>query len=102
MTQRRVVVTGLGTISALGQGREAFWQALRQGRAGIGPLTRVDASRLRFQNAAEVRDFRPEDHFDRKQRMLLDRFAQWALVAAHEAIADSGIDWTPDLRQHTA
>ena len=102
MTPRRVVVTGLGVISALGHNADAYWRALREGRSGIEPLERVDRTRLRFRNAAEVRGYRPEEHFSRKQLMLLDRFAQWALLAAREAVADSGLDGTPELRRNTA
>ncbi|HUJ50021.1 MAG TPA: beta-ketoacyl-[acyl-carrier-protein] synthase family protein, partial [Bryobacteraceae bacterium] len=98
----RVVVTGLGVISALGNNSCEFWQALAEGRSGIAPLEGVDRSLLRFQNAAEVRNYDAARYFDEKEVGLLDRFAQFAAVAAREAIADSGIEWTAELRERTA
>ena len=98
----RVVVTGLGVISALGHTRCEFWEALSQGRSGIAPLEAVDRSLLRFQNAAEVRGYDAARYFDDKELALLDRFAQFAAISAREAIADAGIEWTPELRAGTA
>jgi nodulation protein E len=98
----RVVVTGLGVISALGHNSCEFWQALVEGRSGIAPLEGVDRSLLRFQNAAEVRNYDAARYFDEKEIGLLDRFAQFAAVAAREAIADAGIEWTAELRESTA
>lgn len=99
---RRVAVTGLGVISALGHNLSDFWSGLRAGRSAISRITTVDTTRLRFQNGAEVRDYDPKPHFNDSQTDLLDRFAQFALVAAREAIRDSGINLTADLRQQTA
>ena len=98
----RVAVTGLGVISALGHTSCEFWQALAEGRSAIAPLEGVDRSLLRFQNAAEVRDYDAARYFDEKEIGLLDRFAQFAAVAAREAIADAGIQWTAELRASTA
>ena len=100
--QRRVVVTGIGVISAVGHNWCEFWTALREGRSGIGPLQAVDRALLRFQNAAEVRNYVPANHFDEKEIGLLDRFAQFGAVAAREAVHAAGIDWTPELREETA
>lgn len=91
MPSRRVAVTGLGAISALGPDRGSFWRALTEGRSGIAPIEAVDTSRLRFTRGAEVRGFEPREHFDRKSAELLDRFAQLAVVAAREALADAGL-----------
>jgi len=99
---RRVVVTGMGAVSSLGHSAAALWQGLATGMPGIGPLTRGEPARLRFRSAAEVRDFRTEDHFERKQAELLDRFAQFAVVAAREAVQGAGVVWTPELRARTA
>ena len=99
---RRVAVTGIGVICSLGNHREEFAAALRAGRSGIAPLSLSRASELRFANAAEVRGFRPEDHFPPKDADLLDRFAQFAVVAAREAVAQSGIELTPGLRETAA
>jgi nodulation protein E len=98
----RVVVTGLGVISALGHNRSDFWTALSEGRSGIAPLTSVDRALLRFQNGAEIRDYDPTRHFNEKEIGLLDRFAQYGVVAAREAISDAAIEWTDALRERAA
>ena len=102
MKGRRVVITGLGVISAIGNNAAEFWQSLRQGRCGIGPIEAVDRAQLKYQNGAEVRGFDPLAHFPRKRIELLDRFAQFALVAAREAVADARIEWTPSLRANAS
>ena len=102
MAPRRVAVTGLGVISALGHDVSCFWNALCAGRSGIARIGSVDLSGLRFQNGAEVRDYDPAQHFQPAQTDLLDRFAQFAVVAARQAVRDAGIVFTPELRQHTA
>ncbi|HTC86971.1 MAG TPA: beta-ketoacyl-[acyl-carrier-protein] synthase family protein [Bryobacteraceae bacterium] len=99
---RRVVVTGLGVISALGATSGEFWQALEAGRSGIAPIEAVDRALLRFSNGAEVRNYSPARHFDEKEIGLLDRFAQFGAIAAREAIAQAGIEWTQQLRESTA
>jgi len=98
----RVAVTGIGVISALGPNRESFWRALSAGESGIRPMEIVAPGTVRFPNAAEARHYRTEDHFDEKEASLLDRFAQFAAVAAREAILDAGIKWTTDLQERTA
>jgi nodulation protein E len=99
---RRVAVTGIGVISALGHNAADFWQALQAGRSGIAPLEAIDRSLLRFPNGAEVRNYAPAQYFDDKELGLLDRFAQFGVIAAREAIAEAGIAWTQDLRESTA
>jgi nodulation protein E len=99
---RRVAVTGIGIISALGSDRESFWRALAAGESGIRPMELIAPDTVRFPNAAEARDYRSTDHFEEKEAAFLDRFAQFAAVAAREAIIDSGIEWTADLREQTA
>ena len=99
---RRVAVTGIGVICAIGSNREEFAAALRAGRSGIAPLSITRASELRFANAAEVRGFRADDHFPAKDADLLDRFAQFAVVAAREAVAQACIAWTDELRENAA
>ena len=99
---RRVAVTGIGVISALGANRETFWQALVAGESGIRPMELVATGTVRFPNAAEARDYRTADHFDEKEAALLDRFAQFAAVAAREAVLDAGVTWTADLRARSA
>jgi len=102
MTSRRVAVTGIGVISALGPTRAEFWDALKAGRSAIRPMTLVPEGSVRFQNGAEVPDYRESDHFDEKESALLDRFAQFALIAAREAVANSGIAFDEALKENSA
>ncbi|MEZ5426795.1 MAG: beta-ketoacyl-[acyl-carrier-protein] synthase family protein [Pyrinomonadaceae bacterium] len=103
MNSRRVVVTGIGIISALGKDRKAFQDAIFSGRSGIDEMTIPEVSELRFKKGAQIRGFVEKEYFEEKQLMLLDRFAQFALVAAREAIEGSGITWeTRSERQRTA
>jgi nodulation protein E len=102
MQARRVVITGIGVISALGRNAAECWRALSEGRPGIAPIEAVDRSQLRFENGAEVRGYVPEDFFDPKEAGFLDRFAQFALIAAKEAVADAGVEWSGDLRERSA
>jgi 3-oxoacyl-[acyl-carrier-protein] synthase II len=88
----RVVVTGMGAVTPLGLGVPAFWDALLAGVSGAAPITRFDASGFTTRFACEVKGFDPLDHMDRKQANRLDPFAQYALVAAAEAVRDAGID----------
>jgi nodulation protein E len=95
----RVAVTGVGAISALGTTAFEFWCALSEGRPGIEPIEGADRSLFRFQNGAEVRGYDPARYFDEKEASMLDRFAQFGVIAAREAIADSGIEWDAELRE---
>ena len=99
---RRVVITGAGAISALGRTAAEFAEALRLGRSGIGPILSTDMSQMRFQNGAEVKDYSHSPWFDDRRADFMDRFAQFALIAAREAVTDSGIEWTPALREQAA
>lgn len=99
---KRVAVTGIGVISALGVNRESFWRALIAGESGIRPMELVAPDTVRFPNAAEAKDYRVAEHFDEKEVLLLDRFAQFAAVAAREAVKDAGVAFTPELRERTA
>ena len=95
---KRVVITGVGVISGLGNNAAEFWDALSAGRSGIGSITRADVSSIRFKNAAEVRGFDPTQHFDDKALLWLDPFSHFGIVSAREAVADSGIEFTDELR----
>lgn len=97
MTQQRVAITGMGIISALGADLAANWSSLSQGKAGIAPIQLLDTANLRFKNGAEVRQYDPGQHFQQNQLDFLDRFAQFALIAARQALADSGLKITPEL-----
>jgi nodulation protein E len=96
---RRVVVTGVGVLSSIGNTVAQFEESLRACRSGIGPITQVDTSRLRFHNGAEIRGFEPAEHFS--ELTWLDRFAQLGIVATRDAIADSELTWNDELRART-
>jgi nodulation protein E len=99
---RRVAITGLGAICALGRNTREFWDALCAGRAGIGPIRSADVSALRFKNGAEVPAYCHQPYFDDKRADFIDRFAQFAVIAAREAVADAGVSFTPELSERTA
>lgn len=98
----RVVITGIGVVSALGLTRDRFWDSLARGECGIRTVHSSDFDQIRFKHAANVQGFVPEDHLNPKDLAFMDRFAQFAVVAAKEAVAQSGIEWTPDLRENGA
>lgn len=87
----RCAVTGFGLITPIGTGRADFWKGVREGRRGVGPITRFDASPLRTRIAGEVPDFDPGAHLDAKRRHRLDRFAQFSIAASRMALEDAGI-----------
>ncbi|CAD5373689.1 Nodulation protein E [Rubrivivax sp. A210] len=90
---RRVVVTGMGCVSALGLSATATWQAMAEGRAGIGPLSGLSGHELRTSVAAQLRGYEPLAYFDEKRLVLLDPVSQYALIAAREAVGQAGIDF---------
>lgn len=92
MELKRVVVTGLGAITPLGNSAPETWESLVAGKSGAGPITLFDASKFKTQFACEVKGFDPLQHFDRKEVRKLDRYAQLAQVAAVESVKDSGLD----------
>lgn len=92
MSQRRVVVTGIGAITPLGKTTEETWQNLIAGVSGAGPITRFDASKFKTQFACEVKNFNPLDYFDKKDVRKYDQCTQFALISAAEAIKNSGLD----------
>jgi nodulation protein E len=102
MAKRRVAITGLGIISPLGLNLADSWDSLRSGRPAIGQIQSVDCSTLRFQNGAEVRGYDPLKYFEGGKEAYLDRFAQFSVIAAREALGDSGIELTQDLRERCA
>jgi nodulation protein E len=101
---RRVAITGLGIISPLGLNLADSWEGFRTGRCAIQTLHGIDRSRvaLKIENGAEVRGFDPTQHFEGGKEAYLDRFAQFSVVAAREAIRDSGLQLTPELRENGA
>jgi 3-oxoacyl-[acyl-carrier-protein] synthase II len=94
MTLKRVVVTGLGALTPIGNTAIQFWENLLKGTGGAAPITRFDASKFKTRFACEVKNFKEEDFFDRKEARKMDPYAKYALVVADEAIKDSGIDLT--------
>ena len=92
MARRRVVVTGIGALTPIGNTRQAYWDALVAGKSGAAPITYFDASKFKTQFACELKGFDPQDHFDRKEVRKMDRFTQYALVASDEAIQDAALD----------
>ena len=93
MNLKRVVVTGLGALTPVGNTAEETWTNLLAGKSGAGPITRFDASLFKTHFACEVKDFSPNDLLDRKEARRMDRFTQFGMVVADEAIADSGLDF---------
>ncbi|MDP8228401.1 MAG: beta-ketoacyl-ACP synthase II [Candidatus Electryoneaceae bacterium] len=90
---RRVVVTGVGVISPIGNDKEAVWDSLINGRGGVGPITRFDASDFAVRIAAEVKDFDPKVYIERREARHMDLFAQFGLAAGIQAVEDSCIDF---------
>jgi 3-oxoacyl-[acyl-carrier-protein] synthase II len=91
---RRVVITGMGVVTSLGEGLNPYWEALCAGRSGVGPLTLFDTTEFKVHFGGQVRDWDPVARFGVKEARHLDRFAQFALAAAESAVQDAGIDFT--------
>ena len=92
MQLKRVVVTGLGALTPIGNNIEEYWNALVNGVSGAAPITHFDASKSKTRFACEVKNFNPTDFIDRKSARKMDKFTQYAMVASDEAIVDSGLD----------
>lgn len=101
MELKRVVVTGLGAITPLGNDVASTWEAAKAGKSGAGPITHFDASQFKTQFACEVKNFNASEHItDRRKLRQLDLYAQYALVAARQAVADSGLEEYPELNKN--
>ncbi|MDT0676396.1 beta-ketoacyl-ACP synthase II [Autumnicola musiva] len=92
MELKRVVVTGLGALTPVGNNIEEYWNGLVSGKSGSAPITYFNTEKFKTKFACELKNFNPLDYFDRKEVRRLDRFAQYAIVASDEAIKDSGLD----------
>jgi 3-oxoacyl-[acyl-carrier-protein] synthase II len=92
MSERRVVITGIGVLTPLGSELEVFWQNLLAGKSGIAPVTRFDTTAYDCKIGGEVKDFKPEEFMPIKETRRTDRFTQYAIGAAKKAIADAGVD----------
>ncbi|EMR07998.1 3-oxoacyl-[acyl-carrier-protein] synthase 2 [Bhargavaea cecembensis DSE10] len=91
MNKRRVVVTGVGAVSPLGNDAKTTWQGIKEGKSGIGPMTRLDREQFPAKVAAEVKDFDIEQYVPKKEARKMDRFTHYALAAAFEALEDAGL-----------
>jgi 3-oxoacyl-[acyl-carrier-protein] synthase II len=89
--KRRGVVTGMGAVTPIGNDRRTYWESLIAGKSGAGKISAFDVSRYQSQIGAEVKNFNPEDHFDKKEARRIERFCQFAIVAAREAFKDAGL-----------
>ena len=92
MSKRRVVVTGLGAVTPVGNNVQAFWESVKTGKIGIGEITRFDTADFKVKLAAEVKDFNAKDYMDFKSAKRMELFSQYAVAAAKEAMADAGIE----------
>ncbi|MDT0606445.1 beta-ketoacyl-ACP synthase II [Croceitalea rosinachiae] len=92
MQLKRVVVTGLGALTPIGNDIKTYWDALKNGKSGSAPITYYDTEKFKTKFACELKDYDPLNFFDRKEARKLDRFAQYALISSDEAIIDSGLD----------
>lgn len=90
--ERRVVITGLGAITPIGNNTKEFWEGIKKGTCGIDEITRFDTSTFKVKLAAEVKGYNPEEYFDRRESKRLDKYSQYAIVASREAWKDSGLD----------
>lgn len=90
--KRRVVVTGMGAITPIGNSVEEFWRGIKEGEVGIGPITKFDTAEYKVKNAAEVKNFSAKDYMDAKTAKRMEPFSQYAVAAAKEAAADAGIE----------
>lgn len=92
MELKRVVITGMGALTPIGNNLEEYWDGLKNGKSGCAPITYFDTEHFKTKFACEIKNFNVTDFIDRKEARRMDRFAQYALVAGDEAIADSGLD----------
>jgi len=92
MTKKRVVVTGMGAVTPIGIGTDNFWSSVKDGKIGFAPITAFDTEGYKVKLAAEVKDFDPEQYMDKKTARRMERFSQFAVAAAKEAMEDSGIN----------
>lgn len=97
--KRRVAITGIGVISPVGTGKEKFWEALKAGRSGVGPVTRFKADDFPTRIAGEVKDFDPAAFLEKKDLKRMDRFAQYAVAASKMAVADAGLELDKEDRE---
>ena len=90
--ERRVVITGLGAITPIGNDVQEFWEGIKEGKCGIDKITQFDATNFKVKLAAEVKGYNPEDYFERREANRLDKFSQYAMIASREAWKDSKLN----------
>ena len=90
--ERRVVITGLGALTPIGNSAKDFWEGIKEGKCGIDKITKFDTTTFKVKLAAELKDYDPENYFDKREAKRLDKFSQYAIVASREAWQDSGLD----------
>ncbi|MBV8413681.1 MAG: beta-ketoacyl-[acyl-carrier-protein] synthase family protein [Verrucomicrobia bacterium] len=96
---RRVVITGVGPITPIGIGKQAFWEAIKSGKSGIGPVSAFDASMFKATSAGEILNWCPENFFPPHRLKRLDRYAQFSVASVKLALEDSGLEYSPDVPQ---
>ncbi len=102
MKEERVVITGIGAVTPLGNDMDTAWQALLEGKSGVAPITRFDPDKLPVRVACEIKNFDPTVAIDPKELRRMDLYEQYAVVAAKQAIANAGLSITPELSEDTA
>ena len=90
---KRVVITGMGVITPLGNAVNEFWQNILAGKSGAGPITKFDASKFKTRFGCEVKDFHAEAYIEKKEIKKYDQFTQYAIAASDQAIQDAGLDF---------
>ena len=90
--ERRVVITGLGALTPIGNNTEEFWNGIKEGKCGVDEIKSFDITNFKVKLAAELKGYNPEDYFDKREAKRLDKFSQYAMIAAREAWEDSGLD----------
>src|SRR5882724_6837973 len=93
MGMKRVVITGLGALTPLGNSVGEFWQNIVAGKSGAGPITKFDTTKFKTHFACEVKGFRVEEYFEKKEIKKYDVFTQYAVAASDQAIRDAGLDF---------
>ncbi|GGD18060.1 beta-ketoacyl-ACP synthase II [Pontibacillus salipaludis] len=101
MDSRRVVITGMGVVSPVGNDVETMWNNIVEGNSGIAPITKVDASEFSANVAGELKDFEPGNYFDKKEAKRMDPFTQYALAASLMAVKDAGLDINEEIAHRT-
>ncbi|NLE33507.1 MAG: beta-ketoacyl-[acyl-carrier-protein] synthase II, partial [Bacteroidales bacterium] len=89
---RRVVVTGMGALTPIGNNLQEYWKGLVEGASGAALITHFDTSKFKTKFACEIKNYNPADYFDRKESRKMDRYTQYAHIAADEAVKDAGLD----------